>query len=183
MTATDDLSIDMSHPTGWESSSVEEHETTRETGNLLEILARKGMEARATAKPPTTVPNPFDPDLAVRFRVVIPQRVMKKFFNLNRQDKEAEASISLLTSQCEALILHGREIRDDTGDLLTFTHDKFSEMYADGPTNARKAIEAFYGGKDGIDGALPNIGWVVDQIFTAAGIGVQRDDNGRPLGA
>lgn len=171
------------------TSPVEQHESERETPNLAAMLARKGMEARSKAKPPVDVPNPADEDMGVRFRAVVPVPVIDGFWAKMNEKKIAEANLSILTAQCVCLLAKKGVDKDDNpiwepyvaddGTMIGFAHEAFTGAYGSGLT--RKAIEAFYGGADGMDGALPHIGWVVDEIFKAAGIGVRRDGQGRPL--
>lgn len=177
-----DVSIDLTPPDLYESE--------RESPKLIDLLAMAGLEAKKKSKPPVDVPNPFDDRWGARFKTVVPQQVTASFWKKMEQEKIAEANMAVLTAQVVCILAKTGEtedgtptwdtVVDDDGSLVSFHSERFAEIFGGGLV--RKAIESFYGGADGIDGALPNIGWVTDEIFRAAGIGVKRDAGGRPLG-
>lgn len=147
------------------------------TGSLLADMV---AQTQANSKKPITVALDANPAIAVRYKIVVPLVLRKKFTTLFREEHDLEAHIGLLTNQCEAIIASGTEVVGDDGKLVTFNSPSFWAQM--GVPAARECLAKFYGGADGMDGAAVEIYAVANAIYAAGGVkeGL-KDEQGNPL--
>lgn len=138
---------------------------TEEGGPVINVLARKAAERRAKKRQPVTLSVQDDPTMKIRYSTLIPYDT-KKRWETNAQDG-LDYGLTVLATQCEAIIINDEEVEGEDGKVLTFKSPEFVRLF--GGSTIKDSIQIMFGGDE--RSGYADIDEHAVRIFEAAGLG------------